>query len=397
MSSLSRKRGPPQSLDRSVTPPQIKRRPPVSDAAIDQDHVERLEVLPTRSSVIKIVSWNVNGTRPFLQKQISFSARGAPSLLRSVLKRHGWPGFLCLQEVKIAPSDISSQRQLEKAANDKALPGEPIYSIIFSLPRDKYNATGFGGKVHGVATIIRNDLEAATKSLLPDWDREGRILIHELECGLVLINGYWVNGTDHTYRDSITGEVSGVRHDLKLRYHRSILKEVQAYENVNKLVILLGDMNVARQRIDGHPNLRTSPIQHVRNREDFNDKFFTGPEGMRGIDVFRHFHGERRKYTWHSTHTAHGRVCDRVDYVIASRDLMSLSGAVTATDICDNADDKHHSDHVPLWVEVDLSKLRNVESPDEQSVGAVPEHSERSSAQKGEILVQTQRTPLTQR
>jgi exonuclease III len=274
-----------------------------------------------------------------------------------MLRRHGWPAFLCLQEVKIAPSDESSQRQLTKAANEAALPDEPLYEAVFSLPRDRFNARGFGGKVHGVATLYRKDL-GVFRTRKPGWDLEGRILLHELSCGLVVMNGYWINGTDHPYRNPHTGEPAGTRHDLKIRYHREILKEVLAYQGVGKPVVLVGDMNVARSRIDGHPNLRTSPYQHVVNRKDFNERFFEDEDGMRAIDIFRHLHSDARKYTWHSTSHAHGSVCDRVDYVIVSR-LLTESNAIADTDICDNAADKLHSDHVPIWVDIDLSKVGN--------------------------------------
>ncbi|KPI38919.1 uncharacterized protein AB675_5750 [Cyphellophora attinorum] len=248
-----------------------------------------------------------------------------------MLRRHGWPSFLCLQEVKIAPSDEASQRQLVKAANDSALPDEPLYEAVFSLPRDRFNARGFGGKVHGVATLYRKDLDAF-RTRKPEWDLEGRILLHELPCGLVVMNGYWVNGTDHPIGTHL--------------------------QKKGKPVVLVGDMNVARSRIDGHPNLRTSPHQHVVNRKDFNERFFEDEDGMKGIDLFRHVHGNARKYTWHSTSHAHGSVCDRVDYVIVSR-LLTESHAITDTDICDNAADKLHSDHVPIWLDVNIPKLES--------------------------------------
>ena len=274
------------------------------------------------------------------------------------MKRHGFPALFCLQEVKIAASDISSQRRLQQAANHKAQPDEPLYDAIFSLPRDKYNALGLGGRgqVHGVATFLRKDLDPI-ESRRPPWDLEGRILVHSLANGLTVINGYWVNGTSNPYRNSITGEQDGTRHDLKLRYHQHILEEVLALQSEGKSIVLVGDMNVARARIDGHPNLRTSPEQHVRNRQDFNDKFFDGEHGMRGIDIFRHLHGQKRKFTWHSTNVPHGRVCDRVDYVIVSRNLIAQHGAIIDSDICDDASDKLHSDHVPIWLELDLAML----------------------------------------
>lgn len=365
MSSLTRKRPAPGSLHRSVSPPPAKKTARVSSGS--ETHLESAEV-PERPGQLKIVSWNVNGTRPFLQKQISFASVSA-SPLRSVLRRHGWPSVLCLQEVKIASKDLASQRQLQHAANDKANPDEVTYEAVYSLPRDKYNATGFGGKVHGVASLIRKDvLLHIISTRLPSWDLEGRILIHEFDTCLVLINGYWVNGTDHPHRDQ-EGRIDGTRHDLKLRYHQYILDEVLRYEKAGKVVVLVGDMNVAKERVDGYPNLRVSPVQHVHNRADFNSKFFLDEAGIRAVDLFRHFHGQKKKYTWHSTNAPHGRVCDRVDYILASRELVERYNGIADTDICDNAADKCHSDHVPLWVMIDMQKLP-------KSGHAIPEESE---------------------
>ncbi|ETN46129.1 uncharacterized protein HMPREF1541_00313 [Cyphellophora europaea CBS 101466] len=343
MSSIKKR---PLSLDRAVTPPPSKKIHMASNSA----HVASAINPP----LIKIVSWNVNGVNAFLQKKISFSHSPASSL-RQALRTLGWPHFLCLQEVKIAPSDLATQNGLRQAANEKALPEEPTYEIVYSLPRDRYNATGFGGKVHGVATLIRKDFYASiTSTRIPEWDREGRILLHEFQ-NLVLINGYWINGTANSYRSPHTGEPDGDRHSLKLRYHRKILNQVLQYERAGKLVVLVGDMNVARAHIDGYPNLREYPSQHVLNRRDFNEKFF-GPEGMNGVDVFRYFHGSQRKYTWHHASSPHGTKCDRVDLIIASKALVEDWAAVIDSDICDDAQAKQHSDHVPLWLTLDLSK-----------------------------------------
>ena len=352
------------SIHRSVSPPALRKKlDHVADVPTESQAncVSEDRSLSTSDS-LRVVSWNVNGVGPFLQKRLQFQTGTAASQtpLREVLRRHKWPQLLCLQEVKIRNGDDVTLRQLRKAANANASSGEPTYEITFSLPRDEFNATGFGGKVHGVASLIKSDFLSKVKlTKSPAWDLEGRILVHELQCGLVVINGYWVNGTSAPYRNPKTGLPDGDRHDLKLRYHKHLLEETLRYQGEGKYVVLVGDMNVAPDYIDGYPNLRTNPLQHVRNRQDFNDNFFIDPDGMRGVDVFRRLRGKQKKYTYHSPHGPWGASMDRVDLVIASRELVNTAGAVVDCDICDNQADIGHSDHVPLFIIVDLSKIEH--------------------------------------
>ena len=350
------------SIDRAVSPPASRNKLDPVSAVPTKSHVEDVSggLSPSSSDSVKVVSWNVNGIGPFLQKRLQFqpSMTTSQKSLREVLRRHKWPQLLCLQEVKIRNGDDVTQCQLQKAANADASSGEPTYEITFSLPRDKFNATGFGGKVHGVASLIRSDfLLEINKTKAPAWDLEGRILIHELQCGLVVINGYWLNGTSAPYRNPKTGLPDGDRHDLKLRYHNYMLEETLIYQKEGKHVVLVGDMNIAPDYIDGYPNLRENPIQHVRNRQDFNNKFFNDPNGMRGVDAFRHLRGKQKKYTYHSPNRKWGTSMDRVDLIIASRSLIDAAAAVVDCDICDSQADIGHSDHVPLLIVVDLSKL----------------------------------------
>lgn len=349
------------SSARSVSPPPLRRR-------IEQTEKHSPPPEPIQQdtkSTWKLYSWNVNGIGPLIQRKISFQPN-AVCPLRSFLKEHDWPAFLCLQEVKINRNDEATKHRVEVAANSGNIDDEPTYTTFFALPRDRFNAIGFGGRVHGVASLIRDDVLKAhnLSTTNPDWDLEGRVLVHEFkDLPLVVINGYWVNGTSNPYRNPKTGEEEGTRHDHKLRFHKHMLDLCKSFEERGKSVLLLGDMNVAPQRIDGHPNLRTSPFQHVRNRADFNAKFLdTEPdEGLRGIDVFRHVHGSQRRYTYHGRNRPWGESCDRVDLIIASRKLVESRSIVVATDICDNPKDRGHSDHVPLWVQLDISSWLGTE------------------------------------
>jgi exonuclease III len=364
--------GPP-SPRHTTSSPTHPQQPPVASPSA-----------PTSASAsadhIKITSWNVNGIQPFLQRKLAFTPPGQPtasspppppSTLRAALHRQAYPALFCLQELKCTSADLGAlQRAANSTTNSDQSDAGPQYQALTSLPRNRHHART--ARVYGVATLVRRDLLARVdvQTRLPDWDWEGRVLVHEIRAArdqqggdaegrikLVVVNAYWVNGTDRPWRNPLTGQVEGTRHDAKLWFHARMLELVSGYERAGVPVVLVGDVNVARARVDGFPRLREVPVVHVRNRRDFNERFFEGDAGMKGVDVFRWVHGQKRKFTWHASGRPHGTVCDRVDLVIASRMLVGVEGALVDTDICDSAPDRMHSDHVPLWVVIDLTRL----------------------------------------
>ncbi|CZR66060.1 uncharacterized protein PAC_15961 [Phialocephala subalpina] len=323
----------------------------------------------------QILSWNVNGITHLLPKtQKSIKAFFSPPSpqgedeseaedskavpLRNFLRRHNWPHFLGLQEVKISPKDEATRRAVEKAANSD---GGPAYRAYFSLPRDKYNATGWGGKVHGVCTLLREDIAelAGQRTREVDWDLEGRVLVTEIPAfqNLVIINGYWVNGTMNPYRSPETGAVVGTRHDRKRQFHSLMLEEAKSYQARGWEVVLVGDMNIARTPLDGYPGIRLG-ADHVKNRADFNRKFFEDDDnGMRAIDSWRWIHGNKRGYSYHGESVEDwGSSCDRVDLGMVTRGLVDKKALVGA-DIYESVAERGGSDHVPISVVLSTTKI----------------------------------------
>ncbi|KAL2075488.1 hypothetical protein VTL71DRAFT_431 [Oculimacula yallundae] len=359
----------------TISPPPLRRKlntAPVSSTPLPPQPCNRN---------LYIISWNVNGISHLLpptQRSIKsflnptspqanrestsnsdtdISSRKSP--LRTFLERHDYPALLCLQEVKISPNDERIRKAVERAANV----GEgPKYKAYFELPRDKYNARGWGGKVYGVCTLVRDDLhglsggEVKTKGV--QWDQEGRVLSTEFEgWKLVIINGYWPNGTLNAWKDSETGLVRGSRHDMKRSFHSSMLREVKSYELKGWDVVLVGDMNVARTSIDGYPGIRLG-AEHVQNRADFNAKYFDNEDGMKGVDSWRWVHGNKRGYSYHGEKAEEwGQSCDRVDLGILSKGLVERGGLIGA-EIWESALERGGSDHVPIGVMLDNSALR---------------------------------------
>ncbi|CZS95375.1 uncharacterized protein RAG0_05037 [Rhynchosporium agropyri] len=374
MSSYKRRK----SRDGTISPPPLRRKLNPAPPTTSSDSSKSRLVPP--NAKLHLMSWNVNGISHLLpptQRSIkSFLSPPSPqahadsasdpktdissstSPLRSFLKRHAYPALLCLQEVKISPKDEMTRRAVEKAAN---MGGGPKYKAFFELPRDKYNARGWGGKVYGVCTLVRDDLQEKSggdmKTKGVQWDQEGRVLSTEFEgWKLVVINGYWPNGTLNAWKDSETGAMKGTRHDMKRRFHSLMLEEVKGYESNEWDVVVIGDMNVARSAIDGYPGIRLG-TEHVQNRKHFNEKFFESEVGMKGVDSWRWVHGEKKGYTYHGERAEDwGRSCDRVDLGIVSKGLADREGLVGA-EIWESVLDRGGSDHVPIGVILDIHTL----------------------------------------
>ncbi|KAF3768619.1 DNase I-like protein [Cryphonectria parasitica EP155] len=405
-------------MDRGISPPPLKRQ------RVQSTLQENLSSQPrSQSSVghglgptsVRVFTWNINGIQPFLPAstlpitsffkpvgQHSKSGLGnttttkekslpdtVGSPLRAFLQRHCWPEILFLQELKISPSDSKTPATLLHAVNSP-LPSEngqdlaqkTRYKLDFNLPRDKHNARGFGGKLYGVGTLLREDFASRHVATVrhASWDHEGRVTIVELgqeqtkggdrPRPLALINIYAVNGTSAPYRSPDTGRALGTRHDHKLRVHERLRDECLGLEGRGFDVVIAGDLNVARGRLDGWPNLRTYPQQHCLNRADFNNKFFGDEDNARseasssnnsdssttfdGVDAFRAIWGNELRYTYHPrSGDEWGASCDRVDLIIVSKSLFD-SGRVLQADILDSPQERGTSDHVPLWVKLRL-------------------------------------------
>lgn len=392
----------------------------------------------TTGRCIRLFAWNINGIQPFLPSSdssiTSFFKPVSPKKrserieqgtedaeighsrlswnpLRAFLQRHGWPEVVFLQELKINPFDQKTPNSLLRTMNtplgkEDAPTAASRYTLDVNLPRDRHNARGFGGRLYGVGTLIREDFASQYVANVrhADWDLEGRVTIVELRPTsthivmdntqptehpkhtkldshrpLALLNIYAVNGTTAPYRSPGTGQVVGTRHDHKVAFHTRLRDECLNLEGRGFDVVMAGDMNIARGRLDGHPNLRTYPRQHCTNRADFNAKFFGLEDNTRaeaytedasfkklevkfdGVDVFRALRGMERRYTYHSRDGDNwGSNCDRVDFIIVSRVVFD-SGQVIGTDVLDSPQERGSSDHVPLWVKIRLRSLASGE------------------------------------
>lgn len=243
---------------------------------------------------MRLVSWNLENAARRLAE------------LRSVLPALGEPDVLCLQELRVRAQDTA-----DVAALEHALPG---YRCHHSLPRDPHNVTYRGGRAYGVATFIRIGSGPTSAAIVPDWDREGRVVITRRP-RLSIVNLYAVNGTSKPYFDE-TGAVSGDRHAFK-RAMQARLFTLATELRARGSVILAGDWNVSRTKLDTHPRLRTEE-PHATARAELN----AGLEAHGLVDIWRHLHPEERGYTWYAPWAKHRLDAARVDYIVVSTDVI---------------------------------------------------------------------------
>ena len=281
-----------------------------------------------RGRVLRIVSWNIENLAPWLADDDRFVAH---------LARLGTPDVLCLQEVRIRPGDADLVARMHRA-----LPG---YACHAALNRDARNGGFRGGRAYGVATYVREAL--APIALAFDWDREGRAIVcHLRDAGVAVGNVYAVNGTSRPHFDHARDAVHGDRHAFKQAFVARLGEECAALQAHGLPLLLAGDWNISRSRIDTTPRLRTEE-PHATARRRFNEEFI---DGLDLVDVFRERYPDARAYTWFNRR-ARGLDAARVDFLLASR---ALAAQVVACGIDDAPDARPGSDHAPVWATLAL-------------------------------------------
>lgn len=172
----------------------------------------------------------------------------------------------------------------------------------------------------------------------------------------MVVNVYAVNGTTNDYRDPATGKVVGDRHDRKRIFHSLLRDEVRRYEDKGWDVVVAGDINISRSHIDSFPQLRMGE-EHVWNRVDFEEKFM---KDLNMLDTFRLLHGQQRKFTYRPRNKPWGAGGDRVDMILVTKGL-GAHGRIREAGILDSEEERGPSDHVPLFVGLDLGRVEGVD------------------------------------
>ena len=233
-----------------------------------------------------MLSWNVNGIRAMVKKDI-YKSRDFLDWLKE-----NTPDILCIQETKA---------QIDQIKDDLLNPLE-YRGYWNSAERKGYS---------GVVTFSKEEPLNVEYGLgVAKLDNEGRFVATEYE-NFILCNVYFPNGKKNKERLQ-----------YKLDYYDAFLDYCENKRKKGKSVIFCGDVNTAHKEIDlTHPKANETISGFLPIEREWMDKIVR----MGYIDTFRLKHGDvPEKYTWWSMRNIGARernVGWRLDYFFVTEDL----------------------------------------------------------------------------
>jgi exodeoxyribonuclease III len=251
---------------------------------------------------VKIASWNVNGIRALLNRD----------LLRPFLTAYD-PDILCLQEIKAQPAQVRLD-----------LPSHP-HHYWNGAARKGYAGTALLSKTAPLS--VRQDIGVTCH------DGEGRVITAEFEAFFV-VSVYVPNAKRDLSRLADRQDWDGC-----------FLVYLQALER-QKPVVCCGDFNVAHTAIDlARP--KANEGQHGFTPEERAGFQHIVDAGF--VDTFRHLHpGVPHHYTWWRQFggARQRNIGWRIDYIIMSAALLPrLRSATILAEV-------YGSDHCPVAAEL---------------------------------------------
>ena len=253
----------------------------------------------------RIISYNVNGIRAALKKEFLTWIKLAD------------PDILCIQETKAQPGQMSEE-EFEKL-------GYSIYA---------HSAKKLG--YSGVAILTKEEPFHVEYGMgNAKYDDEGRVIRADFK-DYSVISVYFPSGT--------TG---GARQTFKMDF----LADFQAYLNELRKkqpnLIISGDYNICRLWIDIHnPEKQQKTSGFLPEERDWFKQLIDSEY----VDSFREVNGDPHHYSWWS-YRAGARAKNkgwRIDYNMLTTGLKSkiINAGIMPEAI--------HSDHCPVWVEMNL-------------------------------------------
>lgn len=255
--------------------------------------------------MVKILTYNVNGIRAALRKDFASWLKATNA------------DIVCLQEIKANVEQFDEFVFTDlgydcywNSAEKKGYSGVAILSKI----KPKYVEYGCG---------------------IDKIDFEGRILRADFD-GFSVMSAYFPSGS------------SG---DIRQAFKMKFLSQFQNYINVLKKdfpkLIISGDYNICHKAIDIHNPQRNKNTSGFLPEER---EWMSGFIASGFVDSFRSLNPEPHNYSWWS-YRANARAKNlgwRIDYNMISENLLlNLSRSAILSQA-------HHSDHCPVFVEIDL-------------------------------------------
>ncbi len=249
---------------------------------------------------MKIASWNINGVRAIVKKDLFKSLKDINA------------DIYCFQETKAQDDQVEAEL------------GDLDYHLSsFSAVKKGYSGTAILSKVKPQNIIKGMGID--------EFDDEGRVLTAEFK-DFYLVNVYAPNASTELKRL-----------DYKERWNKAFLEFMQKLEKT-KPVISCGDFNVAHQAIDlkNDKSNYNKTAGYTQVEIDGMTNFIQG--GFR--DVYREFYPDKIEYTyWSYRFKARERNTGwRIDYFLASKDIEVENISILNTYL--------GSDHCPVLLEL---------------------------------------------
>jgi exodeoxyribonuclease-3 len=262
--------------------------------------------------MLKVTTWNVNGVRAREQEVVAFVERERPDIL-------------CLQEVKAAREQI---------------PGG-----LCEL--GGYHCYWHGQKGYsGVALhASRETFPRRPRYEHPEFDHESRIVTATI---------------GQTTFASIYVPNGGKDFPAKVRFLDALAAFAAQAEQSGRALVLMGDLNVAREERDVHPRLRKPEQIGQTPAERAQLERIIG-HGL--VDLSRKLHpDDDLLFTWWAPWRSmrERNIGWRLDYVLAHRSLAEYASSCTV------AREYGTSDHAPVTAIIDIEAPRSTddEEPD---------------------------------
>jgi exodeoxyribonuclease-3 len=253
---------------------------------------------------MKIISYNVNGIRAALKKDLLGWLAAADA------------DVVCFQETKAQPEQIDDQLFHDLGYK---------HCYWFSAEKKGYSSVGIISK--------REPKHVEFGTGIDYMDREGRNLRVDFD-GLSIMSLYLPSGTNDA------------RLEFKLQYMADFKTYASKLKKEHPNLVICGDYNICHEPIDIHDPVR---LKNVSGFLPVEREWLTNFLELGLIDSFRHLHPDKEQYSWWS-YRANARERNkgwRLDYLLITQDLKPrLKRALILQEA-------KHSDHCPVLLELD--------------------------------------------